>query len=104
MTVMVNMILDSSRADVNKADILIEEVNLNEWLNFLLEDYRIDCYGKGFSLKFIMDNSINMVSIDKRIIETGLSNMVNNAIKYSNPGTAIIVSTEKTGDLPHYEL
>ena len=98
MTVMVNMILDSSRADVNKADILIEEVNLNEWLNFLLEDYRIDCYGKGFSLKFIMDNSIGMVSIDKRIIETGLSNMVNNAIKYSTPGTTITVSTEKRGD------
>jgi len=98
MTVMVNMILDSSRADINKADILIEEVNLNEWLNFLLEDYRIDCYGKGFSLKFIMDNSIGMVSIDKRIVETGLSNMVNNAIKYSNPGTTITVSTHKTGD------
>ena len=98
MTVMVNMILDSSRADVNKADILIEEVNLNEWLNFLLEDYRIDCYGKGFSLKFIMDNSIGMVSIDKRIIETGLSNMVNNAIKYSSPGTTITVSTQKDGD------
>ena len=98
MTVMVNMILDSSRADVNKADILIEEVNFNEWLNFLLEDYRIDCYGKGFSLKFIMDNSIGMVSIDKRIIETGLSNMMNNAIKYSNPGTTIVVSTEKKGD------
>jgi len=98
MTVMVNMILDSSRADVNKADILIEEVNLNEWLNFLLEDYRIDCYGKGFSLKFIMDNSIGTVSIDKRIIETGLSNMVNNAIKYSTPGTTITVSTEKKGE------
>ena len=98
MTVMVNMILDSSRADVNKADILIEDVNFNEWLNFLLEDYRIDCYGKGFSLKFIMDNSIGMVSIDKRIIETGLSNMVNNAIKYSNPGTTITVSTQKTGN------
>ena len=98
MTVMVNMILDSSRADVNKADILIEEVNFNEWLNFLLEDYRIDCYGKGFSLKFIMDNSIGLVSIDKRIIETGLSNMVNNAIKYSSPGTTITVSTQKTGN------
>ena len=98
MTVMVNMILDSSRADVNKADILIEEVNLNEWLNFLLEDYRIDCYGKGFSLKFIMDNSIGTVSIDKRIIETGLSNMVNNAIKYSTAGTTITVITEKRGD------
>ena len=98
MTVMVNMILNSSRADVNKADILIEDVNLNEWLNFLLEDYRIDCYGKGFSLKFIMDNSIGLVSIDKRIIETGLSNMVNNAIKYSKPGTTITVSTQKVGD------
>ena len=98
MTVMVNMILDSSRADVNKADILIEDVNFNEWLNFLLEDYRIDCYGKGFSLKFIMDNSIGIVSIDKRIIETGLSNMVNNAIKYSSPGTTITVSTEKVGE------
>ena len=98
MTVMVNMILDSSRADVNKADILIEEVNLNEWLNFLLEDYRIDCYSKGFSLKFMMDNNIGMVSIDKRIIETGLSNMVNNAIKYSTSGTTITVSTEKVGD------
>lgn len=98
MTVMVNMILDSSRADVNKADILIEDVNLNEWLNFLLEDYRIDCYGKGFSLKFIMDNTIGTVSIDKRIIETGLSNMVNNAIKYSTSGTTITVITEKKGD------
>ena len=99
MTVMVNMILDSSRADVNKADILIEEVNLNEWLNFLLEDYRIDCYSKGFSLKFMMDNNIGTVSIDKRIIETGLSNMVNNAIKYSTPGTVITVCTEKVGEI-----
>ena len=98
MTVMVNMILDSSRADVNKADIMIEDVNLNEWLNFLLEDYRIDCYGKGFSLKFIMDNSIGTVSIDKRIIETGLSNMVNNAIKYSTSGTTITVSTSRVGE------
>ena len=99
MTVMVNMILDSSRADINKADILIEEVNLNEWINFLLEDYRIDCYGKGFSLRFIMDNSIGNVSIDKRIIETGLSNMVNNAIKYSPTGTTITVSTSRVGDM-----
>ena len=99
MTVMVNMILDSSRADVNKADILMEEVNLNEWLNFLLEDYRIDCYGKGFSLKFLMDNSIGTVSVDKRIIETGLSNMVNNAIKYSTSGTSITVSTSRMGDM-----
>ena len=99
MTVMVNMILDSSRSDINKADILIEEVNLNEWLNFLLEDYRIDCYGKGFSLKFIMDNTIGNVSIDKRIIETGLSNMVNNAIKYSTSGTTITVSTSKVGNM-----
>ena len=99
MTVMVNMILDSSRADVNKADILIEEVNLNEWLNFLLEDYRIDCYGKGFSLKFLMDKSIETVSIDKRIVETGLSNMVNNAIKYSQSGTVITVITQKIGNM-----
>lgn len=99
MTVMVNMILDSSRADINKADILIEEVNLNEWLNFLLEDYRIDCYGKGFSLKFLMDNTIENVSIDKRIIETGLSNMVNNALKYSTSGTTITVSTARIGNM-----
>ena len=99
MTVMVNMILDSSRADVNKADILIEEVNLNEWMNFLLEDYRIDCYGKGFSLKFIMDNTIGNVSIDNRIIETGLSNMVNNAIKYSTSGTTITVITSRAGNM-----
>ena len=99
MTVMVNMILDSSRSDINKADILIEEVNLNEWINFLLEDYRIDCYGKGFSLKFIMDNTIGNVSIDKRIIETGLSNMVNNAIKYSTSGTTITVITSRVGNM-----
>lgn len=98
MTVMVNMILDSSKADVSKADISIEEVDLNQWLNFLLEDYRIDCYGKGFSLKFLMDNSIGKVHIDKRIIETGLSNMVNNAIKYSLSGTTITVSTSKLDD------
>ena len=95
MTVMVNMILDSSKADVSKADISIEDVDLNQWLNFLLEDYRIDCYAKGFSLKFLMDNSIGIVQIDKRIIETGLSNMVNNAIKYSVSGTTITVSTAR---------
>lgn len=99
MTIMVNMILDSSRADVNKADIFVEEVELNQWLNFLLEDYRIDCYAKGFSLKFIMDNTIDFVQIDKRIIETGLSNMVNNAIKYSTSGTTITVSTSRNGNM-----
>ncbi len=99
MTVMVNMILDSSRADVNKADIFVEEVELNQWLNFLLEDYRIDCYAKGFTLKFIMDNTIDFVQIDKRIIETGLSNMVNNAIKYSTSGTTITVCTSRNGNM-----
>lgn len=99
MSVIVNMILDSGKKDVNKADIIVEEVNLNEWLNFLLEDYRIDCYAKGFKLKFVMDNSIGIVAIDKRIIETGLSNMVNNAIKYSIKETVITVITSRNGDM-----
>lgn len=93
MSSLVDAILDTSRNDVSSANIEIKSTSLNRWLQELLQDFEIDCHGKGLRLIFHPDNSIDEVDIDKKSVEVAVNNLVTNAIKYSESGT-ITVTTQ----------
>jgi signal transduction histidine kinase/DNA-binding response OmpR family regulator len=95
MNTLVDSILNTSRNELNVADIELESTEINNWLGGLLQDFKIDCAGKGLHLIFSPDTSIGNVDIDKKFVEIGINNLVTNAIKYSESGH-IIVSTSKT--------
>lgn len=92
MNTLVDSILDTSKDEMNVADIDIEKTEINVWLGNLLQDFKIDCIGKGLHLVFNPDSSIDTVNIDKKFVEIAMNNLITNAIKYSNSGT-ITVST-----------
>lgn len=92
MNILVDSILDTSKNEMNIADIDIEPVDINNWLGNLLQDFKIDCHGKGLHLVFQPDISLESVNIDKKFVEIAINNLVTNAIKYSESGT-ITVST-----------
>lgn len=93
MTDMVNMILDKGTNDISKSDIVIEQVDLNEWLGKIIEDFKIDCYAKGLKTQFIPMAGLGKVNMDIKVIEVAVNNIMTNAIKYSDTGT-ITVSTK----------
>ena len=92
MTEMVNMILDKGTNDISKNDIVIEQVDLNEWLGKIIEDFKIDCYAKGLKTEYNPLPDMGMVDMDVKMVETAVNNIMTNAIKYSDTGT-ITVST-----------
>ena len=92
MTEMVDMILDKGTNDISRNDISIEQVDLNEWLGKIIEDFKIDCYSKGLKTEFIPMQDLGKVDMDVKMVETVVNNIMSNAIKYSDTGT-ITVST-----------
>ena len=92
MTEMVNMILDKGTNDISKSDIVIEKVDLNEWLGKIVEDFKIDCYAKGLKTQFVPFEQLGQVDMDPKMVEVAVNNIMTNAIKYSDTGT-ITVST-----------
>ena len=92
MTEMVNMILDRGTNDINKSDITIEQVDLNDWLGKIIEDFKIDCYAKGLKTQYNPMPNLGKVDLDIKMVETAVNNIMTNAIKYSDTGT-ITVST-----------
>ena len=92
MTDMVNLILDKGTSDITKSDIVIEQVNLNEWLGKIIDDFKIDIYAKGLKTQFVPMPGMDKVNLDVKMVETAVTNIMTNAIKYSDTGT-ITVST-----------
>ncbi|MBR4842415.1 MAG: HAMP domain-containing histidine kinase [Bacteroidaceae bacterium] len=98
MTSLINLILDSSRNKITKEDLVPETTELNTWINDKINDYDTLCYNGDHHIVFRPDPRISSAEIDRNIIETGLSNLINNAIKYSPKGTTITVFTKREGE------
>ena len=92
MTDMVNTILDKGTNDISKNDISLEQIDVNEWLGKILEDFKIDCYAKGLKTQFNPMPDLGKVYLDVKMVETAINNIMSNAIKYSDTGT-ITIST-----------
>ena len=92
MTDMVNTILDKGTNDVSRNDIVIESIDLNEWLGKIIEDFKIDCYAKGLKTRFEPMAGLGKVNMDVKMMEVAVNNIMTNAIKYSDTGT-ITIST-----------
>ena len=99
MTEMVNLILDKGTNDISKSDIVIKQIDLNEWLGRIVEDFKTDCYAKGLKTEFKPMPDLGMVSLDPKMVETAINNIMTNAIKYSDTGTITITTGHDKGKI-----
>ncbi|MDD2799217.1 MAG: PAS domain S-box protein [Bacteroidales bacterium] len=102
----INNILNISKLEANQMDVSISEVDINEQIDYLCSLFAAEAQAKGVSFlchckeKQISHNSI--IKTDKEKLYAILSNLIKNAIKYTDRGTVSCGYVTKDGYLEFY--
>ncbi len=82
----INNILNMSRLTANKMDVKLEKTNINDFISLILIPYRSLAIKKGLLLTLKQETKPLVANIDRRYFELIVTNVVENAIKYSDKG------------------
>lgn len=91
----INMVLDINKLDTGYDSINKEVNHLNGWLKEVGDDFSDELEYKQIQLKYAFDENITMVEYDKNKCKIVISNMLMNALKFSEKGSGITIATEK---------
>ncbi len=92
-----NSILNLSRIEANKYDINISSVNLNKLVDEEYKLYYPVASSKNIYLNVYLPQNDIFIKSDEIILKTILSNLINNAIKFTNEG-GVTISLEESHD------
>jgi signal transduction histidine kinase len=95
----INNILDMSRIEANKMEIILEEVNLNDFLSKTLLPLKSLAITKGLLITAKYESKPFIANIDKKYFELIINNIVGNAIKYSDNGLIEVKLKKEKGCL-----
>ncbi len=99
LTRLINNILDFSKMEAGKKQYTMQETDLNEIVSSLLDTYTFHLQSEGFETTIHLQSPLPPLLADKESIAEAIANILDNAIKYSNAGKFIRIttgSTEKT--------
>ncbi|HEX5796885.1 MAG TPA: ATP-binding protein [Candidatus Saccharimonadales bacterium] len=84
---MINDLATLSRAEREKLDLEIEDIDCRELIGELDVDYRPEVENKGLQLRVNMDDTLKDLTSSKLYLREILQNLITNAIKYTEKGT-----------------
>jgi len=84
-----NDLIDISKIESGQMIISASEFNINEQMEFIFSFFKHEVSGKGISLSFINDLPLNeaIIKTDKEKVNAILTNLIKNAIKFTNEGS-----------------
>lgn len=96
----INEILDSSKIESGKMEIIVEEYEMGSFLNDLYNMISIRAKEKNLQLVFDIDTSLAKAYYgDEKRIKQVLLNLLTNAVKYTNKGTVTFsITCQKNGN------
>ncbi len=94
----INMVLDLNRLNSEYESIQKQPHQLNTWIKAVAEDFRNEFNDKNILLIFNLDESIGDIWFDEWKCQIVLSNLLMNALKFSEPETEITIMTQKHHD------
>lgn len=94
----INNILNVSRYDRRHLNLHLHEDKLAEILNSLKPDLEMRARTQNRILTFNLPTDLPTIAADRNSLSEVISNLIDNAIKYSNDGGQVIVSAEVKGD------
>lgn len=98
MKKLLNMVLDLRKMEVGEKKMDIASYPVNDWISSVISDFTDEGEAIGVSLATSFDPRITTINFDKEKCDIILTNMLVNAIKHSQEGGTILVSTQITGD------
>ncbi len=87
---MINQMLDFSKIDAGQMKIILEKLDLTEIVKDTVAIFKEVAERKGIKLRYIKKGEIPLVFIDKNKFERILTNLVRNAIKFTEAGSVFI--------------
>ena len=93
----INSILDLSKIEANKMDVIFKETNINDYLSRILLPLKAMAIKKGLLISAKFETQPFVGAIDQRYFEMIINNIVGNAVKYSEEGL-ITVRLKKEGE------
>lgn len=87
---MINQMLDFSKIDARQMKTILEELDLTEIVKDMIAIFSEVAERKGIKLRYVKKSEIPLVYIDKNKFERILSNLIRNAIKFTEVGSIVI--------------
>ena len=98
MKKLLDMVLDVRKMEVKESVLHLENVQLEPWLNRMVEDFRPEAEMKHLHLVIRFEDVLPMVCCDEEKCTTVVTNLLVNALKYSNEGGEIVLTVQMTQD------
>lgn len=93
---LLDMVLDLRRLEAGGSRLKREEVDYNRWVAENTDDIVNEEKADGISIVYKFSKAVSTAKIDKQKCDIVLMNILINAIKHSNSGDTITISTELT--------
>ncbi len=87
MSSMIDELLELARIESGTAELRFQPVRLGDLLRNVTDSFRDEAQKKGLDLALAIPESLPAVSGEPRLLERALSNLVDNAIKYTPSGS-----------------
>ncbi len=104
---MINQMLDFARFDARKMQVRLEEITLEDAIQDTVTAFNEVASRKSLSLEYIIETDVSRVYLDREKFERILTNLLRNAVKFTDDGgitirsrldgNDIVVSVEDTG-------
>ena len=91
-------ILDVTRIESHTLKLRKERFNLNDAILDVIEDDRKQITNANVKVMYEQENGITVVEADRRRLTQVISNLLNNAIKFTKEGTVTVTTTVKRKD------
>jgi len=96
---LINDILDLSKIEAGKMEVLINQVSVGNLLKIVYENLQILSEKKGLKLNLVLQNDIPIIESDETKLHQILLNFVGNAIKFTEKGSVDISLNSDSEDV-----
>ena len=94
---MIDNILDFSKIEAGRKTYVFADGNVAEVIEHVLSSYQYQIINSGFDIKTNIQPSLPSVLIDRDAMAQAISNLLDNAIKYSGEVKQLTITTETLG-------
>ncbi|WP_259323207.1 hybrid sensor histidine kinase/response regulator transcription factor [Parabacteroides gordonii] len=94
----IDMVLDVRKMETGTETLSIGSHKLNDWIREVADAFKEELLHKNINLEYQLDGSVGEVPFDAAKCEIVLSNLIMNALKFSNANTCITVSSHLEED------
>lgn len=95
---MIDMVLDVRKMEIKHEMLNRSPNDVNTWIKAVSEDFLFELQSKNIRLQIVEDERIQMLSFDRERCDKVLSNLLMNAIKFSDEGGEIKISSQLKED------